>query len=558
MSRPDQSPPTAAGGFGGFRAHVSLVLFSGGLSALVLAAAVLPQGGPEAWLTGSSTTEAQEASRVALTSLESARAVLSQDSLPPEVRLQEARRRLGEGAGALSVLAAPRPAAGYAGRWAPVVVLMLGLAGLAGWLRRTWVGPIEALERQAWRHIHSGAPLELEVGRGGRDARALARLVEALVSYGARTAQHRAEAERAARAELEDRLRGMAEGDLRRPVPEREELALSRAVEGARIGLGRCVARLHAEASSVADASEGMSRASRRMAVAHREQHEALNRLLESAAVAEPELEGVRTRLEEGLGALRAFTRDLQRSVHQHRAELSVAARRLTELRSLAAELGAAERRLAAVEDCLGLLDEFRRRPSEGANEPEGAKVLSTRAALALRRGRDAIEGLKQDLQRLRSDTAQVAETLAEASKGAPVPVAELEPGVVRAIQDAAHRLMRTEEGLLEALRTLERGAADMGEGAAALWEQQSRLRDAGPRLARSLAALRLDDHLESVALERLARLESDLVVAEDGGPSAMGRAGAAALLEAAKASRARLNRLLAQTEAALEIVRGV
>lgn len=559
MSPAEPAHPSGAGGFGGFPTHVVVLLAAGVLGLTVLAAACfLPVFAPGG-LSGASSVEA-EASRVALSSIDAAQRALGDLSSSPAERVERARTALGQGAGALSVLAASAPLRLGAGFWGALAVLLVGLLGLAWWLRRAWVGPLERVERMAWTYIHGGeAPILGEPAAGGRDARALSRLVQALVEHHDRRARHDQESWRAFRAALEHRMRDLGDGDLSTPMPEGEGdlRPLAQALEEARARLARRVERLHDEASAVAEGAETASRATRRMIVAHRDQRDALHRLLEASVVAEDDLDGAKRKLEEGLGGLRGFTRELQRSVHQHRAELSVAARRLTELRSLSENLGTAEERLKAVEECLALLEEFRRRAPESEGQSEGAKVLSTRAALALRRGREAIETLRQDFRRLQADTTQVAATLAEASKGAPAQVVELEPAVVRALQDSALRLLRTEDLLAEALRAVERSAAELADGAAELAEPQSRAREAVPRLARALAELRLDGQVEGVVLARLARLEADLAVAEEGGASAMGQAGAAALLEAAKASRARLGRLAAQTEAALEIVRG-
>jgi hypothetical protein len=126
------------------------------------------------------------------------------------------------------------------------------------------------------------------------------------------------------------------------------------------------------------------------------------------------------------------------------------------------------------------------------------------------------------------------------------------------ALQESGLLLLRIEERVVEALRALERTSAELAGGANEFSELAGRAQGSGPRLARAIAGLRLDGYLEAEVLERLAQLEADLVVAEEGGLSPMGQAALTSVVEAAQASRARMSRLVAQTEATLDIVRGV
>lgn len=300
METPDGKISKGGGGFGGLRSSPSILGFGALSGLLALAFALLP--GPLGLHDLGEDPEVS-ASRSALTGLELAQRTLADPTIPAELRIERTRDALGQTAGALSVLAIPTQRWPLASLAFGLLGLGLGLAALASWHRRRWDGPMARSEALVWQHIHGGGELRLDEDRGGREARALARLLNALAEHRARRVQAEEEGTQAALAELRDRLKALGQGDLSgEPLRAAGELApLSSAFEEARSGLADRVRSIHGEASALAEGAAGMAKATRRMAVAQTEQREALARLSDSAATSEKELKDAERRLGEGL-----------------------------------------------------------------------------------------------------------------------------------------------------------------------------------------------------------------------------------------------------------------
>ena len=444
-------------------------------------------------------------------------------------------------------------------RWLSEGLASLAAAALGGiWVWRRVAAPMAAAQNAALAFMHGDSSVRADGDQGSRDARELARTVNALI-------EHTDKMERRGRDEigsgvlsLSEAARQMGQGDLDVPVPDVAEglSPVAEAMETARVQLSSRLADLHREASDVALGAARVASGARRVGHGALEQSEVMHRIGKHADVAHSELEAQNAELESGLSKLVRYASDSRKLSQQHRAELALAARRARDLRGVIDRLEKSLANLSLLEDCIQLLEEFRNHEREDPEQSEGGKVLSTRAALAIRRGREAVEAIRRDMSRVSDDTTTVARALETIASAGPTLEPQLERGVRAALHESGLAFLRVSERLMDGVRGLERSVTKMDTGADEVFSSAVDARTAAPRLGLALAELRLGGHLESDVLDRLEQARGELESPADDGLSKSGQAMVEEVARAAEEARMRLSRLMAATEATLEVMR--
>jgi hypothetical protein len=238
--------------------------------------------------------------------------------------------------------------------------------------------------------------------------------------------------------------------------------------------------------------------------------------------------------------------------IREVRADLLQVARRAAELRIAAAQVDDVVQNAEAVDDSLTLLASFASRTDV---QSEG-NVVSTRAAISVRRGRAAIETLRKDTAALKERIEEVVRGLEATATHAPEWPSELDAAVPGALQDGAQSLVRLAESLIEGLRSLERASKEMRGGADQVLGGVERSQEDAPKLIESLTELDLGSLVEDDLVGRLERARAEYQAPGGGHLTASARSLIDEVVTSAEEARLRLVRLIAATEGTLDVLR--
>lgn len=421
--------------------------------------------------------------------------------------------------------------------------------------RRT-AAPIARSLAAAEARAHGDPAARADPDRGGPAARDVARAVNALIDAEARALERKPAIDEARADRALAAIRALGRGDL---ATEREVRASDGPVLGAiaeaRAALADRLLSVLRAASDVSIAVGDVSHAARKLSKTSAEAVEVLARVSGAATEATQEIQ----RSFGGLGAvldeLASLTAAHRRTAVQLRAELGVASRRAVELGALAEGLEVRSQETGALDEALDLLsaiaasgDTVAVRGLEGAGMPAGQVMMT------VKRSREALEALRQEVGRFEGGIAEIARGLTSVSANPPVSAPELEARVVSALLATGTACVATAERLLEGLRALERIARGYEGASSEIAAGAQGARSHGPELALALSTFDLGSSFDRDLLERLSRARA--LLDDAGTETDRDSTEVALVLQAAEEARARLARLVANSEAAFDVLR--
>lgn len=428
------------------------------------------------------------------------------------------------------------------------------LAALLGfaWARARLGRPLEATLLRARAFAHGDAQARADERQGGRDARDVARAVNALIE----TAERLRALGRAAREEdvraLALGVAALGEGDLIHSTPEVGEALepIRAALERARRALLDRATQIHHIAVEVAESAAGVAPGARKIAQTAGEQREAIRAIGTGAEEATHQVRVTDERLRASVAALQAFSLEERRVTRELQAALRATGRRVLDLRRGVARLEALAATSEAIEEALDLLGQT----ATADNPPPRGRITTT-----VGQGRAALDGLERELAGLRDEMGDVAAGLDTIASSVPESSAELEAAVTGSLHECASKLLRTVELAASGIKVLERSAKVMAEGAAQIARGATISSELAPRLGALVAEFRLGVTFEAELMDRLERWkkEADAARAAPDGLSDDSRQMVRQIAEASEAARQRLARLVSVTEAAMEALRG-
>lgn len=374
---------------------------------------------------------------------------------------------------------------------------------LAFFYARARIGrPIEQTLDRARALAHGDTTARADETRGGRDARELARAVNALVDRAERLKSQGREARDEDVSHLVRAIEAIAKGELGAKTPAVGEALqpLARALERTSHDLLERVRAIRELATELADRAAQVAPAAKKIGAASLEQAEALSTIGATAQEAAGEVKASRDRL---VGALEAMQR------------AAVSEKKVSQ--ELRAALLAAGRRL-----------DVSRLPVSG------------------------------DLAAVEEEMREAARGLEAIAASIPEPPPSVDVAITANLQSAAAGLVRIAETIARGLRVLERSSHASFEGADQLRRVVHESTELANRLGGVLAGFAVGTSFEAELIEKLERWREDakLAVLSPDGLTDEGRALVRQITESSEAVRARLARLVSATESAVEVLR--
>lgn len=459
---------------------------------------------------------------------------------------------------AVGNLAAPAPPVRPPGGTAPWMIggVLLGSLLAALWVQRRWTSPLRRTLDAARGFAHGEPEARADEEDGGRDARDVARAVNALIERAVRLEARGRAAREEDVAAVASAIDQLGQGDLRSSAPPLGETfaPIAGAVDHARRGLLERVSTLHDVAADVASTATDVRGAAKKIRTASTEQRDALHRLSQGADETTRQLENAAERLKMSTEELRGFADDHRRSVRDVRASLRGAGRRLQELSGTAARIDGILGSAARIDAALGLLSELAHRLVESdAIEERTRTKISTTAGDA----RAAVDTAKRELTAMASELATVAEALEATAAAEPESVRDVSDRVTEPLHYAASTLARTAELAASGLRALERSARTIADGAGELEQGVASTAQRVPELSDAFKQIRVGASFEDALIDRLERAKAEVEARRDAGElTDDGRAMVDDVRRASEDARVRLAKLIEATEQAAAILR--
>jgi methyl-accepting chemotaxis protein len=441
----------------------------------------------------------------------------------------------------------------------PKSVLVFLFAGaLAGalvgfvWARIRVGRPIEKTLDAARAFVHGAPESRADEKTGGRDARDLARAVNALIESAERLKlQGRAAREEDVRA-MALAIHALGRGDLASAIPEvSDALAPVRdAIEAMRRETLARIGEIQKMSIEVAENAADVGPNAKKVWRAALEQVEALRVLAKDAHQATEEVRAATERLGAAVKSLARFADGERRGAREVQNALNGASHRAQELKRGAARVEALVATAEAIDEALDVLAQA----GNQDNPPAKARITS-----AVGQGRAAMEGLTRELVELRDEFGVAAESLEAIARSVPESGAELEPIVTQNLHEAAARLLRIIERTSAGIKGLERSAKIVSEGAGQIADGAAANVELAPRIGALAAEFSLGQSFEAGLMERLERWKNEAEAAKSApdGLTEDGRQMVKQVVEASEQARQRLQRLVSVTENAIDVLRG-
>ncbi|MEQ8278197.1 MAG: hypothetical protein RMA76_41830 [Deltaproteobacteria bacterium] len=471
---------------------------------------------------------------------------------PPAARpLERAERALGS-------LAAPTTHPPIPGGSLPYllggVLLTALLAGF--WASRRWTSPLSETLSAARAFVHGERDVRADEHRGGRDARDVARAVNALIERAERLkAQGRAartdDVTAAATA-----IQTLGQGDLRSPAPVLGETfrPIAQAIDDARRGLLERVTKLHDVAAEVAHAAMEYGDAAHAVAIASTEQCDVLKRLGAGADESTRQLGTIQEQVASSLDEVASVAGAHRRSVREVRAALRNVGRKVHDVGANAARVEALIAGTPKIESALALLSDLSQRlaGSDAVDERTRQKV-----AMASGEARASLTLVQRELNALAQELRTSGEVLSAILAEAPEPPGDVDGRVRSTLTEAVETMRRSAEMSAQGLRALERASRSMAHSGE-LVEAAARSSDARlPRLSDAFSEIRVGASFEEALLERLERARDETHDTEEITLTTDGQRMVDEVDRASRDARARLTKLIEATEQAAAILRG-
>lgn len=453
--------------------------------------------------------------------------------------------------GAEAELPAPRPS--------PIPLFALG--ALAGaWLAFLWSklrlgGPLAVTLARARAFVHGVNDARADERSGGRDARDVAREVNALIERAERLkAQGRAARDEDVHAVVLA-IERLGRGELGTATPEVGEALepVARVIDQARRALIERLSELHQVAIETASAAQSVVPGAQKLGAAASAQLAAIRSLGADAERSAEQVRDATRALGGALDGLEAFAEAERRIVQDVRTTLRASSHRADELRHGAERVRGAARSSEALRDALSLLAMMIDAPPGDPGAPTKARL-----SIAVGEGRAALEAIERELTHLDVELTQTSESLETLARAVPESAPSMGAGATATLHDATTALSRAAESAAAGLRAIERSAHGLRDAAAEVGDGVRTAAELGPRLGALLASFSLGHAFERELLERLDRWkrEADAAASAPDGLTAEGRQVVQQIVEAADEARLRLGRLATATDAAMDALR--
>jgi methyl-accepting chemotaxis protein len=437
--------------------------------------------------------------------------------------------------------------------------LSFALAGaLAGallaffWAKFRLGGPLDASLFVARAFAHGGSQSRADEKQGGRDARDVARAVNALIDCAERLkVQGRAAREEDVRA-LALAIRALGNGDLASPIPDVSDTLgpVRDAIEAARREMLGRLGEIQRMTIEVADNASEVGPGAKKVSRAAIEQLEALRLLATDADQATQEVKAATERLGDATKSLARFADGERKAAREVQNALLGAARRVLDLKNGAARLESLAATSVAIEEALDVLGQ-----AANADNPPA----KTRITNAVGQGRAAMESMSRELALLREEMGGAAANLESIARTVPDSGVELEGVVAQSLHEAAAKLLRIVERTAAGIKTLERSAKAVSEGAGAIAKGAASNAELAPKIGAKVAEFSLGPSFEEALKDRLDRWKKAAEAAKTApdGLTEDGRQMVKQVVEASEQARQRLARLVSVTESAIDVLRG-
>jgi methyl-accepting chemotaxis protein len=433
--------------------------------------------------------------------------------------------------------------------------LIGALAGaLIGFLWGRWrLGrPLAKTLDAARAFVHGEHGARADVERGGRDARNVARAVNALIESAERfKVQGRAAREEDVR-KMSLAIEAIGQGDLSSSAPVVGEALepIHSAIVRARKDMLEWITEINRVSLEVASNAADVVPGAKKIAQASVEQLEALKDVAKNAGEASEEVKATTVRLGYAVGELGSFAEGERKTARDMQTSLKAASRRAQDLKQGAARLESLAATAESIEDAIDVLAQT----ANPDNPPSPSRVLT-----AVGEGRAAMEALSRELALLREEMGQLATSLETIAASVPESPAELASAVTGNLHDAATALLHIAERGAGGLKALERSARTIAEGAEQIRGGAAVASDLAPRLGGMLAHFSVGSSFEKELMERIERWrkEAEDAASAPDGLTEDGRLMLKQVAEASEVARHRLARLVSVTEAAVDVLRG-
>lgn len=455
-----------------------------------------------------------------------------------------------------AVTVAPRPSAPLGLPWLGfLAVTVLAGLGAAAWFRVRWSGPIDAALLAARDFDHGQERARADVGRGNRDAREIAVVVNALIE---RAERYQAQGRAARSQDVQGAARAIAtfgQGDLRGPTPALGEpfSPLAEALEQSRRDLIERVSELHDTAARAAHATLAIGPAAKKVAEAAGDQRDALHHLGEGLTRSRDEAQAAQERLSSGLAGLQKHAAEQRRVIQEARATWMAVGRRSGDLSALQRQAAELVQTSASLDQALSLLSRLVQRRGD-----DGVDLPPARLTAMAGEGRAAFEALGRGLASLVEELGQLGAQLEHTAQSQPELGGDPSSELTSPLLDLGSTWVRVAELTAGSLKALERAHRGMAEGAGELAAASRGAPEVLKALGPALATVRVGAGFEETLLLRLQQSLLEIQATQQAGGTLT--ADGVQLLEevkiASEAARARLARMVDATENALSMLR--
>ena len=454
------------------------------------------------------------------------------------------------GAGAAHLAALMSGAEGVAvALAAAAVTAVLG----AVWVKVRILGPTALHLETASAFIHHDPAARADAEHGGRGAREVARTVNALIEHAIQLEERGRFARRRDIETTALAIAALGQGSLRDPPPRLAPSfrPVSEALTGARRELVDRMAELHETAAAMAAAGSTGLEGARALNDACVAQQRALAHIAVQASESVVHIEQAQEDIARAIGhVVREVARN-QQTLRDLRTSLTVA-----QNRSGGARAGLARAALLAqrTDSLRPVLETLNKLPSEGP----GALADPSRFVASVRDAQSALDVLPHELRLVQSALAELAQGLNRWADDVPGSGPEPRAAIERPLTEASEAFVRAGEITARGLREIQRGAHAMEAASKTVFRAWSDLAEYLPTLTRTVDELRMGTSFDDALIERLERAARSVkeLKATPGHLSSEGEAMVSELESAAAAARARVDALVAATDATLAALR--
>lgn len=455
--------------------------------------------------------------------------------------------------GALGNLAVPQEPPAASGL---ALLLLIGAALLAGILAWLWAHlrfskPLSRSLAAARDFSHGVSGARAEETQGGREAKDIAREINALIERAERLNAQGASAQEEDIQRACSAIELLGQGDLNTPGPQLGGALrpIAQALEQARRDLLERVNQMHQQTQKVISEASRIAPAAKRSKEAAKEQRNTLHELGRRAEDTTSQLNRSLDGLQSATTAMQESAKDQRRKIQEIRGSLSSLSRKVMVLRGGATQIHDRLTSADSFEQALAFLSRLAERTKD--------KTTKSKSAALVGEGRSAFASLKRDLVAFKDEVTQTAHSLELLAQSQPEPAEDLDGAVTGAFKNAASLLVRNAEFAAGSFKAMERSGRELSNASETVHASALAARSAAPQLQAALSQIRLGTSFEETLLKKLDAQRAELTAGSKDGLSPEGQAMLQEVSQSSAAARAKLARLVQATEAAIDALRG-